>query len=119
MHLFIRLSFDIVVANGLYTFHSMHSPYAQEDFFLNDCWRSRGGKLFLDKWCHVFIARVPALSADASKSRDTVAFESVCLPGYFLRQKNYHFLLQKRDGTKLFGKISDLLFLFGWVIPYS
>ena len=36
----------------------------------------------------------------------TVSFESVCLPGFYVRQKNYHLILQKRDGTELFGKSS-------------
>lgn len=56
--------------------------------------------------CHVFIAHVPALYTGVNDNRDSVLFESVCLPGYFLRQKNYRMLLQERDGTNLFGKIS-------------
>ena len=66
----------------------------------------------LDKWCHVFIARIPALFTTANKLRDTVSFESACLPGYFVRQRNYRFFIQKNDGTDLFGKVSDLLFGF-------
>ena len=94
----------LVVANGMYTFHSMVAPYSQEDAFLNDCWRSKYGLFYVDKFCQVFITRIPALSKEASTSRDTVSFESACRPGYFLRQKNYHFILQKRDGTELFGR---------------
>lgn len=55
-------------------------------------------------WCNAFIARVPALYKDAPDSDYTVSFESTCFPGYFMRQKNYHFVLQKRDGSSLFGE---------------
>lgn len=92
----------LVVANAMYTFHAYDDPYAQENFTLNDCWRSVNGRFFSKPFCHVFIARVPALYGNA---KDSVSFESACLPGYFMRQKNYHFFLRKRDGTELFGKI--------------
>lgn len=92
----------LVVANAMYTLHAYDDPYAQENFTLNDCWRSVDGRLYLKQFCHVFIARIPALYGNA---KDSVSFESACLPGYFMRQKNYHFFLRKRDGTELFGKI--------------
>ena len=107
----------------MYTFHSMVAPYSQENAFLNDCWRSKYGIFYLDKFCQVFITRIPALSKEASTSRDTVSFESACRPGYFLRQKNYHFILQKRDGTELFGRYTWESFAFrskprDVVLPY-
>ena len=89
----------------MYTFHSLGIPYAQEDFTLNFCWRSTNSGFQLRKFCHVYIARVPALYDKADAKKPSVSFESVCLPGYFIRQKNYHFFLKKRDGTELFGKI--------------
>lgn len=92
----------LVVANAMYTLHAYDDPYAQENFTLNDCWRSVDGRLFMKQFCHVFIARIPALHGNA---KDSISFESSCLPGYFMRQKNYHFFLRKRDGTELFGKI--------------
>ena len=92
----------LVVANAMYTFHAYDDPYAQENFTLNDCWRSVDGRFFLKQFCHVFIARVPSLYG---KPIDSISFESACLPGHFLRQKNYHFFLRKRDGTALFGNI--------------
>ena len=92
----------------MYTIHSFHLPYSQEDFSLNWCWRSVNGRLFLRQYCHVFIARVPALYGKAHQTY-SVSFESACLPGHFIRQKNYHFHLQKRDGTELFGKVPVLL----------
>ena len=107
----------------MYTFHSMVAPYSQENAFLNDCWRSKYGLFYLDKVCQVFITRIPALSKEASTSKDTVSFESACRPGYFLRQKNYNFILQKRDGTELFGRYTSESFAFrprprGVVLPY-
>ena len=121
-YLFI-ISFVLVVANGMYTIHSMEAPFMQEDAFLNDCWRSKYGLFHVDKFCQVFITRIPALSKEASTSRDTVSFESACRPGYFLRQKNYNFILQKRDGTELFGRYTSESFAFrsrrrGMVLPY-
>ena len=97
-----------VVGNAMYTIHSFHLPYSQEDFTLNWCWRAVNGRLFLRQFCHVFIARVPALYNKAHQTY-SVSFESACLPDHFIRQKNYHFHLQKRDGTELFGKILDFL----------
>ena len=102
--------FIAVVANAMYTFHSYNVPYEQEDSSLNYCWRSKNSRFILDQWCHVFIARIPALSKEVSKGGHTISFESACLPGHFMRQKNYHFFLQKRDGSTLFGKTSNLLF---------
>ena len=92
----------------MYTIHSYHLPYSQEDFTLNFCWRSVNGRLHMRQFCHVFIARVPALYGKVNTNY-TVSFESACLPGHFLRQKNYHFHLQKRDGTELFGMIHNLM----------
>ena len=92
-----------VVANAMYTFHSFNIPYPQERFWLNQCWRSINDKFVLDQWCNVFVARIPSLNEKEGKL-DSVSFESVCFPGYFMRQKNFHFLLQKRDGSDVFGE---------------
>ena len=94
----------IVVQNGLYTIHSWDVPYPQENGSLNYCWRSRDGKLALRAFCQIFVVRMPALFEKVKGGKDTVSFESVCLPGYFVRQKNYHFILEKRDGSQLFGE---------------
>ena len=89
----------------MYTFHTKAIPYAQENLLLNQCWRAKNGHFILDQWCHVFIARIPALSEEVNRIANyTVSFESACLPGHFMRQKNYHFFLEKRDGSTLFGK---------------
>ncbi|XP_074618669.1 uncharacterized protein LOC141877541 isoform X2 [Acropora palmata] len=95
-----------IVANAMYTFHSFNIPYPQETFWLNQCWRSINGKFVLDQWCNVFVARIPSLYGKGEDLR-SVSFESVCFPGYFMRQKNFHFLLQKRDGSDVFDKDSS------------
>lgn len=94
----------LVVDRGLYSIHSYFTPYTQENGTLNFCWRSLNGDVNLDRFCHVFRAHIPGLYKQAEVKNTTVSFESVCLPGYFVRQKNYHFILQKRDGSELFGK---------------
>lgn len=62
-------------------------------------------------FCQAFIARVPALYVKATSKNYSVSFESACRPGHFLRQKNYHYLLEKRDGTELFGEIFSTICL--------
>ena len=95
--------FSLVVGKGMYTIHSGLVPFSQENYTLNFCWRGWDGEVFLKPQCHVFIAHVPALHV--GDYQDSVSFESACLPGYYLRQKNYRILIQKRDETTLFGKI--------------
>lgn len=97
------LSF-LVVDKGLYTVHSFDVPYQQENTSLNFCWQAHNGDLALRAFCQVFQARIPGLYQAVEKKNETVSFESVCLPGYFMRQKNYHFILEKRDGSDLFGE---------------
>ncbi|XP_066021495.1 uncharacterized protein [Pocillopora verrucosa] len=96
-----------IVDRGLYSVHSYFTPYTQENGTLNFCWRSLNGDVNLDRFCHVFRAHIPGLYKQAEEKNTTVSFESVCLPGYFVRQKNYHFILQKRDGSELFDKDSS------------
>lgn len=96
--------YSIVVQNGLYTVHSWDVPYPQENGTWNYCWRSRDGHIRLRPFCHVFKVRMPALYKKIKEGTESVSFESVCLPGFFMRQKNYHFILDKRDGSELFGK---------------
>ena len=56
------------------------------------------------------MVRIPGLYEGAKERIHTMSFESVCLPGHFLKQKNYHMILQKRDGSDLFGE--DIVFSF-------
>ena len=101
---FPALVYSTVVQNGLYTIHSWDVPYPQENGTLNYCWRSRDGRLAIRPFCQVFQVRMPANSKKVKKGKESVSFESVCLPGYFIRQRNYHYFLEKKDGSELFGK---------------
>ena len=92
------------MSNALYTVHSWDIPYAQENSSLNYCWQAHNGDVKLAPFCQVFIVRIPGLYKGAKERVHTMSFESVCLPGYYLKQKNYHMILQKRDGSDLFGK---------------
>lgn len=47
---------------------------------------------------------MPALYKKVKEGKESVSFESICLPGFFMRQRNYHFYLEQRDGSELFGK---------------
>lgn len=96
--------------NALYTVHSWDIPYAQENSSLNYCWQANNGDVKLAPFCQVFIVRIPGLYTGAKERTHTMSFESVCLPGYFIKQKNYHMILQKRDGSDLFGE--DIAFIF-------
>lgn len=96
----------LVVNQGLYTVHSYNAPYAQENGTLNYCWQAHNGDVVLQTFCQVFRAHIPGLYASAKERNITISFESVCLPGYYIKQKNYHFLLEKRDGSELFGENS-------------
>ena len=98
------------MSNALYTVHSWDIPYAQENSSLNYCWQSNNGDVKLAPFCQVFIIRIPGLYMGAKERIKTMSFESVCLPGFFLKQKNYHITLQKRDGSDLFG--TDMGFIF-------
>ena len=98
------------MGDALYTVHSWDIPYAQENTSLNYCWQAHNGEVKLAPFCQVFILRTPGLYKGAKDRLHTMSFESVCLPGYFLKQKNYHMILQKRDGSDLFGE--DIVFFF-------
>ena len=90
--------------NGLYTINSWDVPYPQENGSLNFCWRSFNGRIALRSFCQVFQVRIPALYKKTPEGTESVSFESVCLPGYFMRHRNYHFFLELRDGSELFGE---------------
>ena len=92
------------MSNALYTVHSWDIPYAQENSSLNYCWQAHNGDVRLAPFCQVFIVRIPGLNGGDKDGINTMSFESVCLPGYFLKQKNYHMILEKRDGSDLFGE---------------
>ena len=92
------------MGDALYTVHSWDIPYAQENSSLNYCWQAHNSDVKLAPFCQVFALRIPGLYKGAKERMKTMSFESVCLPGYFLKQKNYHMVLQKRDGSDLFGE---------------
>ena len=94
-----------VVADALYTIHAWDVPEPQIEIDLNFCWASEHGLLVLRQECQVFKVRAPPLFHSKAWSSSTGAsFESACFPGYFLRQKNYRFVLAKRDGSPSFGE---------------
>ena len=49
------------------------------------------------------MAHIPGFD-NRTGEHQTISFESLCAPGYYIRQKNYRFVLGKRGDTK-FGKL--------------
>jgi len=94
--------------------HSYNAPYEQENGTLNYCWRSHNGEIGLQTFCQVFQAHIPGLYARATNGHATVSFESICFPGYFIKQRNYHFFLEKRDGSRRFGKNVCIIMKFSF-----
>lgn len=55
--------------------------------------------------CHVFkIHSGLAHPTLGTKGKELISLESACVPGYYLRQKNYKFVLGQLDGTSSFGE---------------
>ena len=98
----LRFLFFSVVSGAYYKIFSRDTPEIQSDITLNYCWTSRNGRLMLLQKCQFFKVHVPSLH---NQTRGSGSFESACFPGYFLRQKNYQFVLEKRDGSHTFGEL--------------
>ena len=91
------------MSGAYYRVFSRDTPEIQSDIKLNYCWTSRNGRLMLLQKCQFFKAHVPSLHPISDGV--TGSLESVCFPGYFVRQKNYHYVLAKRDGSPTFGEL--------------
>ncbi|XP_032227275.2 uncharacterized protein LOC5503106 isoform X2 [Nematostella vectensis] len=88
-----------VVVGAMYIIHSLNIPATQE-FKKNLCWRSTYGNMVLGRRCQVWIARKGFVVR--GDGQQTVSWESACLPGYYIVQKNYHYTLAKIGSTKKF-----------------
>lgn len=93
------ISISSVVDKAMYTIHSNLVPFSQENFTLNFCWRSSQNVMYS---LRTFLLFIPEPTTTETAFHSSLR---VCLVT-FLRHKNYCILLQTRDGTNLFGKIS-------------
>ena len=94
----------------MYTFHSLDFPADGQDTKNNFCWRSSDSRVFLSSQCNFFRVRTPGIKSNPSKPV-SVSFESACVPGVFVRQKNYRFVLQAKSDSPVFGKACKVLSL--------
>ena len=96
-----------VVSGAFYKIHAWDVPEMQKDASMNFCWTSRHSRIMLLQDCQYFKAHVPSLyRKDTSllPTEPSASFESACFPGYYIRQKNYRYILAKRDGSHIFGE---------------
>lgn len=99
----LRDFFITVFKHAYYKILSMNQPATQINNSRNLCLQSIESKVSLTSFCHVFKVE-DGFSVYETVGKQTVSFESACVPGYFLRQKNYKFVLEQNDKSSAFGK---------------
>ncbi|KAK2566034.1 Matrix metalloproteinase-9 [Acropora cervicornis] len=87
----------IIVNGGIYVIYSVDLP-ATQDPSLNLCWQITHGKLQITQNCQAFIAHIPGF-IKGTKENQTMSFESACIRGYYIRQKNYRFILDRKESA--------------------
>ncbi|XP_048587703.1 uncharacterized protein LOC116610670 isoform X2 [Nematostella vectensis] len=104
-----------VVIGSKYTIHSLNIPAIQENATINQCFRSDESHLNMDTHCQYFIAR-RGLKMVPGRENSLLSFESACIQGYFIVQRNFRFFLGKKDGTDHFNK--EATFVFHKIVAY-
>ncbi|EDO32108.1 predicted protein [Nematostella vectensis] len=95
-----------VVIGARYTIHSLDTPAKQLNETLNMCLRSQESHIILKSDCHFFTIR---RGLEPFAGRDVLSFESACIPGYYIVQRNYKFVLEKRQDTTKFDRDSSFV----------
>lgn len=90
-----------MVLGAYYAIYSMDIPDTQTNGTLNLCYRSMGSQVRLHSGCHYFKVVHGFLNSNVGKF--PLAFESACLPGYYLVEKNYKLILAPKEKTSVFG----------------
>ena len=90
-----------VIPNAMYKIYSINTP-ATQSYLLNFCIKYSDDlkAIVWEQGCQYFIIHSPGIRMDPQ----SVSMESVCYPGFFIRQRNYKFILEKRSDSKAFGK---------------
>lgn len=91
-----------MVVGAYYAIHSMNIPDIQTNGTLNLCFRSVENHIQLNSGCHYFKV-VNGFLKSAKPQKVSLAFESACLPGYYLTQRNYGLVLAAKEKTTKFG----------------
>ena len=88
-----------VYKEAYYKIISRNEPAVQANSTHNLCFQSVESKVSLTSFCHVFKIK-EGLNNDYLEADDGIALESACVPGYYLRQKNYKFVLAPGEKTE-------------------
>lgn len=88
----------------MYLIYSINHP-AIQNYQQNSLFYVKGEDLLLGPAGQYFIAHVPGFSRD----RNTISLESYCKRGYFLRQKEYGFILAATHASLNFGKYAVII----------
>ena len=97
-----------VYKEAYYKLISSNEPAVQANSTHNLCFQSVESKVSLTSFCHVFKIK-EGLNNNYLKAKDGFALESACVPGYYLRQKNYKFVLAQGETTPSFGKNNQIM----------
>ena len=88
----------------MYLIYSINHP-AIQNYQQNALFYVKGEDLMIGPAGQYFIAHVPGFSRD----RNTISLESYCKRGYFLRQKDYSFILAATHASLNFGKYANII----------
>lgn len=84
--------------------YSINHPTVQ-NYRQNSQFYVKGENLLLGPTGQYFLAHVPGFSRD----RGTISLESICKRGYYLRQKEYGFMLRSAHASLNFGKYITII----------
>ncbi|XP_068731030.1 uncharacterized protein [Montipora capricornis] len=104
----------VIVNGGIYALYAIDVPASQNPIY-NLCWRITKGNLELTQSCQAFIVHIPGFDKGTGEHQ-TIAFESVCVPGHYVRQKNYKFALGQK-GDKNFDYDASSAFFQVFSLP--
>jgi len=94
----------LVVLGAYYKIISQTLPARQANNTMNQCLQSIESQIMFSSFCHVFRVR-KGFTRSYNDKKIPIAFESVCIPGYYIGSKNYKLQLMKEEPTTLFSKI--------------
>ncbi|KAK3730039.1 hypothetical protein QZH41_009551, partial [Actinostola sp. cb2023] len=87
-----------LVFDAYYTIRSLDLPARQINSSANLCFKAMQSHVTLRGPCHYFIIR----QGKEIKGKIPFMLESSCVPGYFLTQINYRYILMRDDGSSHF-----------------
>lgn len=102
--------------SGTIKIYSLDFPARQLEYEKNLAWTIFNDEVVLGQWGDCFIPRTPGnvKGTGGVEYGETVSLELYNKPGYFIMQKNYKFVIAKKDPAMLFS-----MFLFIPCIIFS